>query len=281
LHPLKGKLSIDVDDQIGLGNLASAKVGGKPILVAFFEPADPGYGDAPRGDVKTLKEWRGFGAGRLSGLRFVPHNWRLFDGLSGSAAAKVCSDYITKVEAGGQRIVDVVEWDIETHDTAWQKDFLLGSAPDPNDQSTWTKGIRGRGGFLPDSTRTWTLGYRWGRPGVWTMEGRQSTNSSFAAVAAETGLLVGPQCYNGAMTQSWDLWFEIQTWCLNNNPDRPNGAQIPVTQMIPYYEARSRMGLAALQKAVEDRAIPDPFPALSILPVGANESVLFATSRLA
>lgn len=256
-HPLKGKLSIDVDDQIGLGNLAGYRVDGKPILAAFFEPVGAG-GTAPRGTAKTLDAWRGFDGGRLAGLRFVPHNWSGFAGLTGSETAKKSSDYITALEKDGVRRVDVVEWDIETHDTAWQKEFLLGSAPDPNDQATWTKGIRGRGGFLPDPSRAWTLGYRWGRPGVWTMEGRQDVGTSEAALAAETGLLVGPQAYDGAMTEMWDWHFELLTWCLNANPQRPNGAQIPVTSMIPYYDARK-----------------------ALMPVGAVESVLFATSRLA
>lgn len=255
-HPLKGKFSIDVDDQIGLGNLASAKIAGKSIPVAFFEPVGAG-GDAPRGTKETLDTWRGFGFGRLAGLRFVPHNWAPFSGLTGSQAAKKCSDMIAALETDGVRRVDVVEWDIETKDAAWSKEFLLGSAPDPNNQATWTKGIRGRGGFLPDPTRTWTLGYRWGRPGVWTMESRQDASTGPIALAAETGLLIGPQCYNGAMTEMYDLWYEIETWVRNENPERPNGARIPITSIIPYYDVRK-----------------------SLMPVGANEAVLFATSRL-
>lgn len=263
-HPLKGKLSIDVDDQIGIGNIGGIRIDGRKIAVAFFEPAMPGMGDAPRGDAATLKTWRGF-TGKVSGLRFVPHNWAAFNGLDGSAAAKLCSDYITKVEADAgrligkptDRIVDVVEWDVETHDLAWQKEFLLGRA-DEDDSGSWTKGIRGRGGHLPDPALPQTLGYRWGRPGVWTMEGRQDTTTSEAALAAETGLLVGPQLYDGLMTELWDWHFELETWVLNTNPDRPNGARIPITSMLPYLDVRKEFR-----------------------PRGVNESVLFATSRAA
>lgn len=255
MHVLKNKLSIDVDDQIGLGNLGGIRIEGKPILCAFFEPAAPGMGDCPRGDVKTLQTWRGFGGGRISGLRFVPHNWPAFKDMDGDQAAKVCSDYITKVELEAKaRIVDAVEWDVETHSLQWAKEFLVGKS---EAEGGPTKGIRGAGGFLPDPVRAWTLGYRWGRPGVFTTEGRQDTTTAQAALAVEAGLLFGPQCYNGAMSEAWDLWFELQTWVLNANPQRPNGARVPITSVLPYYDAKKEL-----------------------FPKGAQETVLFASSRL-
>lgn len=247
-HVLKNKLSIDVDDQIGLGNLGGVRIDGKKIEAAFFEPIGAG-GDAPRATVAVLDEWKSWG--RAAGVRFVPHNWKPFAGKSGSEAAKMCSDMIADLEKDGKRRVDVVEWDIETHDIFWQTEFLLGSAV------KGTKGIRGSHGKFPKPGDASSLGYRWGRPGIWTMEGRQDTNTSVAHLAAATGLLIGPQCYDGAMTQIWDTWFEIETWVLNTNRERPNGARVPIEQFVPFYDARK-----------------------SLFPVGSNEAVLFATSRV-
>lgn len=244
-HPLRGKLSIDVDDAIGVGNIGGIRVDGRKIEVAFFDPRDP------RTTPQLLDTWRGFG--KLAGIRYVLE-WDA--GLAPEVAAKKASDYITKLEADGKRRVDVAEWDVETHDLDRQLRFLLGSRSD--DDTGALKGIRGAGGFLPDPGRQFTLGYRWGRPGVWTMEGRQDAGTSAAAQAAATGLLVGPQLYDGPMTECWDLWFEIQTWCLNSNPERPNGARIPIDKLIPYYDIRK-----------------------GLMPVGVNEAILFATSRAA
>ena len=238
-HPLRGKLAIDVDDQIGVGNIGGIRVDGRDIDVAFFDPRDP------RVTPKLLDTWRSFG--KLAGIRYVLE-WDA--GLSPTAAALKASNYITKLEADGKRRVDVVEWDVETHDVPRQLEFLLG-AFDGN-----TKGIRGAGGRLPNPIDPSTLGYRWGRPGVWTMEGRQDASTSAAARAAETGLLFGPQLYNGAMTEQWDLWYEIQTWCLNSNPERPNGARIPLAKVIPYYDIRK-----------------------GLRPSAPTEAILFATSR--
>ena len=251
-HPLRGKLAIDVDDAIGVGNIGGIRVDGRKIEVAFFDPRDP------RVTGKLLDTWRGFG--KVAGIRYVL-DWD--KDLAPEAAARKASDYIAALEFDGKRRVDVVEYDVETHDYHRQITFLLG------DPVTGTKGIRGAMGRYPDSADKTTLGYRWGRPGVWTMEGRQDAGTSAAAEAATTGLLVGPQLYNGGytrpdgtkvpdMTEQWDLWFEIQTWCLNSNPDRPNGAHIPVGQILPYYDIRK-----------------------GLRPVGVAEAILFATSRAA
>lgn len=259
MHPLKGILSIDVDDNTGLGNIAGVRVEGRPITCAFFEPVGAG-GTAPRGTKETLRTWRNFGEGRIAGFRFVPHNWSAFVGKTGSEAAKICSDMIDAVEwstvAGKrvyERLVDVVEWDIENvlghHDMPWQMEFLNGKPG--------TKGIRGANGKPLDRNDPTTLGYRNGRAGVWTMEGHQDINTSAGAQAAASGLLIGPQAYNGPMTEAWDPWYEVLTWCQNANPDRPNGAKVPTDQFLPYYDARK-----------------------ILRPVGIVETVLFATTRL-
>jgi len=41
LNPLKGRLSIDVDDAISPGSLSGLRFGGLPATVAFFDPRDP------------------------------------------------------------------------------------------------------------------------------------------------------------------------------------------------------------------------------------------------
>jgi hypothetical protein len=235
VHPLRGKLAIDVDDQIGIGNIGGIRVDGRKIGVAFFDPRDP------RVTAKFIDTWRGFG--KLAGLRYVLE-WD--SNLSSADAAKKASDYITKLETNPDgtttRRIDVVEWDVETHDIPRQAEFLIGDA------AKATKGIRGANGRLPSSADPSSLGYRWGRPGVWTMEGRQDTNSSVAQFAAVTGLLVGPQLYDGAMTECWDLWYEIKTWCL--------GAGVPIDKIIPYYDIRK-----------------------GLRPSDVTEAILFATSR--
>lgn len=240
-HPLRGKLAIDVDDQIGVGNIGGIRVDGRAIDVAFFDPRDP------RVTAKLLDTWRGFG--KLAGIRYVLE-WDA--DLAPEAAAKKASDYITRLEADGKRRVDVVEWDVETHDHDRQVLFLVGNP------ITGTKGIRGASGRYPDSRFPETLGYRWGRPGVWTMEGRQDALTSAAADAAATGLLVGPQLYDGGMTEQWDYHYELLTWCLNANPEKPNGARIPLNKLIPYYDIRK-----------------------ALRPTAVSEAILFATSRTA
>jgi hypothetical protein len=90
------------------------------------------------------------------------------------------------------------------------------------------------------------------------MEGRQDVTTSAADAAATTGLLVGPQLYNGGMTECWDLWYEILTWCLDANPEKSNGARIPLDKLIPYYDVRK-----------------------ALRPTAVSEAILFATSRAA
>lgn len=224
-HVLKGKLSIDVDDAISLGSLSGLRFGGLPAMLAFFDPRDP------RVTIPFLDAW--IELGRLAGLRYAPQSWD--SGRSPEECAAIGSNYVKELEEDGVRRIAAVEWDVETHDRLWQLKFLLGSV---DVDGTRHKGIRGAGGSYPDPTRPATLGLRWGRPGVWTYEGRQDAGTAAAAEAARTGLLVGPQPYNGAMTEVWDLWYEVLTWCLDANPARPNGAKIPLASLIPYYDAR-------------------------------------------
>lgn len=248
-HILKNKLSIDVDVNPatgwpnGLTKLAQVRIDLQPISVTFYDPRQnwvtPAFLDA-------AKIQHGF----INGLRFVPNGWG-DTARDASVVAREYSDHITRLESDGKRRIEVVEWDVETKNIAWQTEFLLGSA------AKGTKGIRGARGLFPNPSNPASLGYRWGRPGVWTMEGRQSTATSVAHLAAKTGLLIGPQVYPGAMnTNQWSLWYEIRTWVLNTNPDRP-GAFVPLAQFIPYIDAAAQYRLA-----------------------GDIEGVLFATSRL-
>lgn len=251
MHPLKNKIAIDVDDQVGIGNLGGVRIEGRPIEVAFFEPVGAG-GDAGRANVKEIDTWRSFG--RLAGLRFVVDGWGWTTSMSGSAAALKASRFIDALEADGKRRIDVVEYDVETKDIAWQKEFLLGKFVA---DGIGTKGIRGANGMLPDPTRSFTLGYRWGRPGVWTIEGRQDIGTSEAALAAESGLLVGPQLYDGSMNAPmWSYHYELRTWCRGDNPGK-SSTRIPFDKIIPYTDARRENRLS-----------------------GESECVLFATSRL-
>jgi hypothetical protein len=114
------------------------------------------------------------------------------------------------------------------------------------------KGFRGRGGVLPDASKTETLGWRWGRPFVYTFEGRQARSTAAAVTAARAGGLIAPQLYNGAMTEEWPWHEELRTWCRTDGPQT-----IPFNRMIPYIDA--------------DRRHRD---------VGHREAILFATSRL-
>lgn len=266
-HPLRNNLAIDVDDMAGIGNIGGVRVENRPIMVVFCEAFGTG-GFANRATVKEIDTWRSpawaaNGQRRLYGLRFVPSGWGYVDETpgSGSRAAKKFSDAITALEADGKRRIDVVEWDVETHNMAWQKEFLLGGV------SPATKGIRGAGGKLPNPKDRSTLGYRWGRPGVWTMEGRQGANGCAAHLAAKTGLWVGPQIYGGGMEPpGWSYQYEIRTWVLGTNPEKncpPQDMLVPIEQFIPYTDARR-------WDSVHNGTRPE----------GEAETVLFATSRL-
>lgn len=250
IHPLKDRLAIDVDGDPatswpnGLTKLSQVKVDGRPIAVAFFDPRFPNC-------RKYIDQWRSLG--RLAGIRYVPHSWDA--GKTGQECAMIMSAYVAQFETDGVRRIDVVEHDIETHDLVFQSDYLLGKVLP--DGKTITKGVRGAGGKLPNPKDPNTLGYRWGRPGIWTMEGRQDTTTSLAHIAAQTGLLVGPQLYDGSMkANQWSCWYEIKTWCLNANPGK-QGASVPLDKFLPYTDADKRFRLT-----------------------GDVEAVLFATSRL-
>lgn len=251
-HILKDRLSIDVDQNPdtgwpnGLTKLSQVRIDGRPIALAFFDPRTT--------TLIQVKKWIALGG--LAGVRYVPHSWDSTNGqgtptISPEAAALKGSNYIGQYEQDGVRRISAVEWDVETKDRVWQQDFLVGNA------MRGTKGIRGANGMYPNPADPTTLGYRWGRPGVWTMEGRQDTTTSIADLAAVSGLLVGPQVYDGSMVANqWSWHYELRTWCLNSNPGKA-GANIPLASMLPYTDADKRFRLS-----------------------GDVEAVLFATSRL-
>ena len=255
IHPLQGRIAIDVDDQAGIGNIGGMKVEGRPVTVAFFEPKGMPGSASPRATKSEIDLYRSWG--KAAGLRFVPSGWGWVDGahaMSAAEAAKLASDAITLLESDGKRRIDVVEWDVETKNALWQVEFLLGS------ESKGTKGIRGASGQFPNPSDPSTLGYRWGRPGVWTMEGRQDVTTSVAHLAAKTGLWVGPQIYSGTMSgKQWSWQYELQTWVKGTNIEKtcpPAEYLVPLAQMIPYTDARD-----------------------SLRSEGEAETVLFATSR--
>src|SRR5207253_117217 len=160
-----------------------------------------------------LDEWIGYG--RLAALRFAPgwYGWPV-----PGDCAKIFSDTIGDFEHDGVRRVAVVEYDVEPpHNTpeetarflTWQTDFLLGYKMT---DGTIVKGIRGAGGKYPNQKDPTTLGYRPGRPFVYTFEGRQTEKQAAAGTAARAGGKVGPQPYNGAMTEVWDDNREFIQW---------------------------------------------------------------------
>lgn len=240
-HILDNRLAIDVDNDPatgwpnGLTKLRDIQLDGRPIEVAFFSPL--------LHSPKHLDQWKGFG--RVAGLRFGPEWWGTPDPL---VCAKIFSDAIGRFESDGKRRVDVAEYDIETHDLAWQLAFLLGTR-DEDDSASWTKGIRGGGGMYPDPAKPQTLGYRWGRPFVYTFEGRQDQTTSAGDVAAKAGGKVGPQPYNGAMSEVWDDNREFITWV--------RSGLVPASRFTLYRDA-----------------------AQAHRPRGMTEGILFATSRL-
>lgn len=262
-HPLDDRIAIDVDQDHtkgwpgGLAKLKQVRIGDRPISVLFFDPHEKKPDGTYWVTSKTLDDAAALGF--VPGMRYVSH-WD--DGADPDQAALIGSTHISRLEADGKRRVQVVEWDVEQqqggHDVDWQTKLLIG----------WTtpggarvRGLRGCGGFYPDPKDPSSLGYRWGRPFVFTMEGRQNKTSSAALVAARAGGKVGPQCYNGAydnvpdMDEMWDPWWEIRTWVLGENGN--DGEKIPLTSFIPYYDARKAKRLS-----------------------GVSETVLFATSRL-
>lgn len=243
IHPLKNRLSLDVDVNPatgwggGLSKLASVRIDGKAITGLLLEGRAPWVTKELIDKAHTLFP--------VVGLRFAPAGWGYYPG-DAAVAAKAFSDIITRLESDGKRRVDVVEWDVETSNRTWEDEFLLGSS------ARGTKGIRGANGLLPKPDYPTSLGYRWGRPGVWTMEARKDASSSSAHLAAATGLLVGPQCYAGGnvLSDVTDPWFEIRTWALNNNPDRTTGAAIPLSQFLPFYPAAAAHRMRGQNEAV-------------------------------
>jgi hypothetical protein len=223
-HILDNRIAVDVDNDHrtgwpgGLSKLAAVTLDqAQTIGVAFF---DPHLVDAQAQRIvtqATLDEWKL--KGRIAGLRFGP-NW--YGWPEPSWCAKIFSDEITRLEANPDgtttRRVDVCEYDVEPpHNTAeetayyrdWQIKFLLGYA---RSDGSFAKGIRGAGGYYPDSRDPRTLGYRWGRPFVYTVEGRQTLAQIPADVVVRAGGKFAPQPYNGAMTEVWDDMREFQTW---------------------------------------------------------------------
>jgi hypothetical protein len=247
-HPLKGKLSVDVDnDHVlgwpgGLDKLARVRVDGTPIGAAFFDPHMRREGGDRVVTPATLDE--ALHHGILPCLRYDT-SWDGGPGTPPEVCAQRGSEHIAWFERDGKRRVVAVEWDNESHDALWEMRFLLGYVTDDGRR---VKGIRGCGGSFPDPARPETLGYRWGRPFVWTFEGRQTVAQSAANHAAKAGGLVGPQLYNGPMTETWSMWREIRYWV---------GVGVPIEQLLFYVDARRRNRDS-----------------------GVDEAVLFATSRL-
>jgi hypothetical protein len=255
-HLLDNTVAIDVDNDHlmgwggGLAKLRDVRVDDAVIGAAFFDPHltvptnDPKGRHAGDGIVtkNTLDDWRGFDR-RFAGLRFVPE-W--YGAPEPGVMAKILSDEIARFDDVGIRRVDVFELDVETHDVEYQTKLLLGYT---TSGKVRVKGVRGCGGDYPDPTKPWTLGYRWARPGVYTFEGRQSTAQSAGDVAARCGLKIGPQGYNGAMSERWDVSREVAYWL------RTVG--VSPSFFMPYVDAKK-----------DGR------------PFGMRDVVLFATTRL-
>lgn len=211
-------VAVDTDHQLGwpgnLPKLRTVRADDAAISVALFDPHLTVKKDDPDGRKEgegvvtkdTLDNWRKLGG--IPGLRLDP-SW--IDWPEPGEAAKWASDQIARFDDYGIRRVDVVEYDVETHTRDWQVRFLLGYTT----ATARVKGIRGQGGDYPDPSKPWTLGWRWGRPGVYTFEGRQTMGTSAGDVAARAGLKVAPQLYNGAMDQVWDGQREFRYWCVD------------------------------------------------------------------
>jgi hypothetical protein len=235
-HILENKLSIDQDSSVttgwpdGLRGLRDTRIEGRPIEVCFFDPRTV--------PVAVLRQWEGVGYNRISGLRMDP-SWWGGTSVDAGVMAKKFSDQIETFQP------KVVEYDVENKDVMWQIRFLLGTTLA---DGTRVKGLRGCGGDYPDPSRPETLGYRWGRPFVWTFEGRQTSATNAAHIAAAAGGKIGPQPYDGSMNEHWDLWWEIKTWVLSG--------LVPLKSFLPYYDADAKHR-----------------------PGGVSEAVLFATSR--
>jgi hypothetical protein len=254
-HLLDNTVAIDVDNDHlmgwggGLAKLRDVRADDAVIGAAFFDPHltvpkdDPKGRNAGDGIVTkaTLDEWRDMG--RLAGLRFVPE-W--YGRPEPGIMAKIVSDEIARFDEFGKRRVDVFELDVEDHDVAYQVMLLLGYT---TSGKVRVKGVRGCGGDYPDPTKPWTLGYRWNRPGVYTFEGRQSLSQSAGRIASQCGLKIGPQLYNGAMNERWDMSREVAYWL------RTVG--VSPSFFMPYVDAR-----------------------ISGRPLGMRDVVLFATTRL-
>lgn len=222
-HVLKGKVAIDVDNDIHTGWPGGLEKIGKvkdpAITCLLFDPR-----------VVTLADVKAaLTLGFLVGIRYDP----AWDKDSAGnypkpeVAAKRASDYVAKCEADGVKRVSFVEYDVETHDRVWQIKFLLGYKVG----TTILKGVRGAGGQFPDPAKPETLGYRWGRPFVYTFEPGQSTATCAADVAQLAGGLVGPQLYDKNMKRR-DMRWELKTWV--------EEALVPFERMWFYYGANDR-----------------------------------------
>lgn len=229
-HPLKNTIAIDCvgDWKLawpgGLDKLLSARVDAqRPVGLFFLDPIAKRTDGTLIWDEVTGRYLAS--QGRKVGVRYVPHSWDAgLDPILAAAKAKAYRDWYANrgvPVACFEHDIENVVWKGVQHSLEWQLAYLLGTPGH--------KGVAGANGSLPDPSKPDTQGLLYSVPGVWTMEGRQSTNTSSAGVAAVCGMLVGPQAYNGDMTEMWSLWREVVYW----------GQRCGLDHFIPYLDARS------------------------------------------
>ncbi len=215
-HPLDNNVSLVIDAEVATG-----WGGGLPKITTVTDPEIQALTFDPR-MVSLAEVKEAIRLGFLVGIRYDP-GWDNYP--APHVAAKRASDYIGMFEQDGVRRISFGEYDVETHDTHWQLRFLLGDRlPD----LTVTKGIRGAGGMFANPADPSTLGYRWGRPFIYTFEPGQSPTTCLAKTAWQAGGKIGPQLYDKNMKPR-DLWWEIRTWHL--------GAGIPLEAFRFFYSA--------------------------------------------
>lgn len=219
-HPLENAVALVIDAEVSTG-----WGGGLPKILTLEDPEIEAVTFDPR--MVSLDEVNeAIDLGLLVGVRYDPAWDKNAAGKlpDPQVAAKRASDYIAQFEKDGERRIDYAEYDVETHDVHWQISFLLGDMVN----GLPTKGIRGQGGQLPNAARPETLGYRWGRPFIYTFEPGQSPTTCAAGTAFRAGGKIGPQLYDKNM-KARDMWWEIRAWHL--------GAKIPLESIRFFYSA--------------------------------------------